>query len=123
MLACYQNVQIALDLSKFRNSPWTSSISMQNTTAEELQLTDRLSLKTFYKTWRLLQFFVLTNIALLRKNAADPVLVYNSLARVITIEKLVEFLQILACGGHFVHAENGPKPTRFTVEAGDTTAV
>jgi hypothetical protein len=23
MLACYQNVQIALDLGKFRNSPWT----------------------------------------------------------------------------------------------------
>jgi hypothetical protein len=26
MLACYQNVQIALDLGKFRNSPWTGVI-------------------------------------------------------------------------------------------------
>jgi hypothetical protein len=27
MLACYQNVQIALDLGKFRNSPWTGQCS------------------------------------------------------------------------------------------------
>src|SRR6267142_719238 len=58
---------------------------LQNTTTDELQLTDRLSLKTFYKIWRLLQFFALTDIALFRKNTADAALVYNSLVRVITI--------------------------------------
>jgi hypothetical protein len=60
----------------------------------ELKLTKHLDLKTFIGTWRYLQFIGLVEIALLRSYAKDdPLILLNSLVRVIEENALVELLE------------------------------
>jgi hypothetical protein len=69
---------------------------LQRTSEAELMLTDKLDLRTFLRTWRLLRYMSLVDIAVLRPYARrDPMLFLNSLVRVTLEDNMVNVIASL----------------------------
>ena len=69
---------------------------LRRDTDPEIQLTDKLDLKTFSRIWRVLRFLAFLDIALLRPHSrTDPYLFLNSLVRIGREDALVEMVSSL----------------------------